>query len=254
MADTIPQGVEEPLRSKLVTAINQSREILARLRQVDQRIISKAVTLQLLETIEADFRPLFEAGGVSRIQFYQQRNAVQEQRTELAALREERSLIFGAVSGRINANNRDLANLESELVRLKEDLSYRIIKAPIDGKVFDLRVSPSSLVATDQVVLKLVPEGRLVANVNITNRDIGFVKVGLPVTVGVDSFLLRIRLYQGILGEYWFRALPPDQAIHIIVFRQHLPLISKLLKLVGKNLISKVACRYQRIFVYALAQ
>ena len=28
LADTIPQGVEEPLRSKLVTAINQSREIL----------------------------------------------------------------------------------------------------------------------------------------------------------------------------------------------------------------------------------
>ena len=171
------------------------------------------MTLQLLETIEADFRPLFEAGGVSRIQFYQQRNAVQEQRTELAALREERSLIFGAVSGRINANNRDLANLESELVRLKEDLSYRIIKAPIDGKVFDLRVSPSSLVATDQVVLKLVPEGRLVANVNITNRDIGFVKVGLPVTVGVDSFPAgEFGYIKGSLESIGSDALPPDQA------------------------------------------
>ena len=60
LAETIPQGVDEPLRSKLVTAINQSREILARLRQVDQRIISKAETLQLLETIEADFRPLLK--------------------------------------------------------------------------------------------------------------------------------------------------------------------------------------------------
>ena len=32
------------------------------------------------------------------------------------------------------------------------------------------------------------PQSRLVANVSIGNRDIGFVKTGLPVSVAVDSF------------------------------------------------------------------
>ena len=69
------------------------------------------------------------------------------------------------------------------------------------------------MVATDQVVLKLVPEGRLVANVNITNRDIGFVKVGLPVTVGVDSFPAgEFGYIKGSLESIGSDALPPDQA------------------------------------------
>ena len=36
--------------------------------------------------------------------------------------------------------------------------------------------------------MKIVPESLLVANVDIGNKDIGFVKTGLPVSVGVDSF------------------------------------------------------------------
>ena len=40
----------------------------------------------------------------------------------------------------------------------------------------------------DQTVLKLVPANRLQAKVEITDGDIGFVKVGLPVNVAVDSF------------------------------------------------------------------
>ena len=66
---SIPVGVDEPLRSKLVTAIDQSREILARLRQIDQRIISKSKTLELLQIIQSDLRPLYEEGVVSRIQY-----------------------------------------------------------------------------------------------------------------------------------------------------------------------------------------
>ena len=210
---SIPADVDDQLRAKLTTAIDQSREIVARLRQIDQRIASKSETLRLLEKIESDMRPLYENGGVSRIQYLQQRNAIQEQNAELAALREERGSVLGAVAGRINGNNRDLENLQSELVRLGEDLSYRVIKAPIDGKVFDIRATPATVLAADQVVLKLVPDGQLVARVNVTNRDIGFLKIGLPVTVGVDSFPAgEFGYINGTLISIGSDALPPDQA------------------------------------------
>ena len=39
----------------------------------------------------------------------------------------------------------------------------------------------------DQTVLKLVPANRLQASVEVSDSDIGFVKVGLP-DVSVDSF------------------------------------------------------------------
>ena len=208
---SIPVGVDEPLRSKLVTAIDQSREILARLRQIDQRIISKSKTLDLLQIIQSDLRPLYEEGVVSRIQYLRQSNTVQEKKAELVALREDRSSVLGAVAGRINSINRDLENLQSELARLSEDLSFRVIKAPIDGKVFDVRATSSSLLAADQVVLKLVPDDQLVARVSITNRDIGFVKTGLPVTVGVDSFPVgEFGYIDGVLSSIGSDALPPD--------------------------------------------
>ena len=166
----------------------------------------------LTERIANDLRPLYENGGFARVQYWQQLNAIQEQTAELATFKEERSSTLGAVAGQINANNRELEGLQSELIKLREELSYRLIKAPIDGKVFDIQATPSALLPADQVVLKLVPESRLVANVNITNRDIGFVKTGLPVSVGVDSFAPgEFGYIQGTLVSIGSDALPPDQ-------------------------------------------
>ena len=41
---------------------------------------------------------------------------------------------------------------------------------------------------TDQVLLKIVPENKLQAVVDIPGTDIGFIKVGMPASVSVDSF------------------------------------------------------------------
>ena len=63
-----------------------------------------------------------------------------------------------------------IERLNAELIQLKEQLSYRLIKAPIDGKVFDIQATASALVPADQVVMKIVPESRLVASLNITTE------------------------------------------------------------------------------------
>ena len=208
----LPADVDAELEQKLLAAVEQTQQIRARLVQIDARIDSKTETLRLTQKIEADLYPLYKNGGYSRIQYLTQRNRVQEQKSELSSLREEKVSTLGSVSGQINSNNRDLERLQSELANLQEDLSYRIIKAPISGTVFDLKVTPSSLLPADQVVLKLVPESRLVANVSITNRDIGFIKTGLPVSVGVDSFPPgEFGYLQGTLTSIGSDALPPDQ-------------------------------------------
>ena len=210
--EPLPTGIDLSLRDKISTAVEQTRQIRSRLRQIEERIASKTKTLQLTESIAESIRPLYENGGFARVQYLQQLNAVQEQKAELTMLREERSSALGGVAGQINANNRELEQLQSQLIQLQEQLSYRLIKAPIAGKVFDIQASPSALLPADQVVLKLVPEGRLVANVNITNRDIGFVKTGLPVSVGVDSFAPgEFGYIEGTLISIGSDALPPDQ-------------------------------------------
>ena len=95
---------------------------------------------------------------------------------------------------------------------MQEQLAYRLIKAPVSGKVFDIKATQSALIPADQVVLKLVPESRLIASLNITNRDIGFVRTGLPVSVAVDSFAPgEFGYIQGTLLSIGSDALPPDR-------------------------------------------
>ena len=91
----------------------------------------------------------------------------------------------------LNQIDRQMIQLEAELVGLRETISYRTIRAPITGKVFDARVSPQTVINADQSILKLVPANRLQAKVEIGDGDIGFVRVGLPVSVSVDSFPIR---------------------------------------------------------------
>ena len=178
---------------------------------------------------------MYENGGVLVSNIFGNAT-LSRSKSRIILLREERGSVLGAVAGRVNANNRDLENLQSELVRIAEDLSYRVIKAPIDGKVFDIRATPSSVIAADQVFLKLVPDGQLV-RVNITNRDIGFVKIGLPVTVGVDSFPAgEFGYINGTLTSIGSDALPPDQANPYYRFPATVSLKQQIVEAGGQSL------------------
>ena len=130
----------------------------------------------------------------------------------MATLEEERSRLIGGVAGQLNQIDRRMIQIRAELVGLKETISYRTVRAPIDGKIFDAKVSPQTVVNADQTVLKLVPAKRLQARVEISDGDIGFVKVGLPVNVSVDSFPSgEFGYISGTLVKLGSDALPPNQ-------------------------------------------
>ena len=208
----VPANLDPALQAKVMAALQQTEQIKARLKQIDVKLASREKTLALSQRIERDLRPLYQNGGFSRVQYLEQLNKIQEQTSELASLREERESVLGTAAGQLNQNNRELATLKAELSQLRETLSYRTIKAPISGTVFNLKASRASVVGTDQVLLKLVPSNALQAKVEISNADIGFIRPGLPVTVGVDSFPAgEFGYIQGTLTSLGSDALPPDQ-------------------------------------------
>ena len=208
----IPTVSDPILNAQLTTARQQSQQFRSQLQQVASRLESRRETLRLQERIAADLKPLFEGGGMSRTQYLTRLNQVQEVRAEVSTLEEEKTRVIGAVAGQLNQIDRQIIRIRSELVGLKEIISYRTVRAPIDGKVFDARVSPQTVVNGDQTVLKLVPANRLQAKVEISDIDIGFVKVGLPVNVSVDSFPSgEFGYIQGTLTKLGSDALPPDQ-------------------------------------------
>ena len=59
---------------------------------------------------------------------------------------------------------------------------------------------------------KLVPANLLQAKIEISDRDIGFIRVGLPVNVSVDSFPAgEFGYISGTLTKLGLDVLPPDR-------------------------------------------
>ncbi|MCB4406942.1 HlyD family efflux transporter periplasmic adaptor subunit [Synechococcus sp. MU1642] len=208
----IPTVDDPTLNAQLITARQQSQQFLSRLEQIAARLSSRRSTMQLKEQIASDMKPLFESGAMARNQYLLQLNQVQETRADVASLQEERSRVVGQIASQLNQINRQMIQIRAELVGLNETISYRTVRAPISGKVFDVKVSPQTVVNADQDVLRLVPANKLQAQIAISDRDIGFVKVGLPVNVSVDSFPSgEFGYIRGTLTKLGSDVLPPDR-------------------------------------------
>jgi HlyD family secretion protein len=110
------------------------------------------------------------------------------------------------------ANAQRISEAQGRLEAAQEDLSYHVIKSPSSGIVFQIVSSkPGNVVGAKDVILKIVPSEELIAKVDITNKDIGFISTGLPCEVEVDTFPKRE--FGFLDGEVYFvgsDALPPD--------------------------------------------
>jgi HlyD family secretion protein len=133
--------------------------------------------------------------------------------------------IDSQISRVIIDNNKRIAELDSQISQAQQTIKYQKITAPIDGVVFDLKARPGFVPQPSQAeaLLKLVPDGCptqvkdaakgcLVAEVDVTNQDIGFVRVGQKADIRIDSF--SYSEYGDIKGEVisiGSDALPPDE-------------------------------------------
>ena len=157
-------------------------------------------------------QPLFDGGGISRNAYLQQLNRLQELKAEVSTLQSEQSRLLGVTSASINNLNRQIISLSAELDSIVEAISFRTIKSPFAGTIFDLKVSPSSVVSNSEVLLKIVPENKLEASVRILDSDIGFVKVGQAASVSIDSFPSgEFGYINGTLSTLGIDVLPPDR-------------------------------------------
>ena len=184
----LPEVQDQQLLNQLITSRQQSQQLRSQLKQIAARLRSNQETLRLLELIASDLKPLYEAGGIGRNDYLTKLNRVQESRALLASLQEERTRVIGQAAAQLNQVNRKLLSLNAEIIQSREQIDYRTVRAPIKGRVFDSKITKFSVINADQEVLTLVPDNRLQASVVISNSDIGFVKVGMPVSVSVDSF------------------------------------------------------------------
>ena len=110
---------------------------------------------------------------------------------QTAANRKRLSEIDSQLNKTIVENDKQIAEINSQVASAGQELKYRTIKAPVTGDVFDLRAYAGYVPPAGQnapPVLKIVPTEDLVAEIFISPKDIGFVKKGMDVDVRVSAF------------------------------------------------------------------
>lgn len=239
-------------------AINdlEKGQISEQLDQVNTRLANAVEALKVESDILDSIAPLAEQGAVADLQLLRQEQEVNNRRTEVDSLREEQARLILAqqqadeqggqieiaseeeLLDRIAANENQMANIDSQLTkiivendktleeidaeisRLKYTLANQELRAPLTGQVFNLKANQPGYVANaTEPILEIVPDDTLVARVDVTNRDIGFVnqqfgqsEKPLEVDVRIDSF--PFSEFGDIKGEVVHiasDAMPPDE-------------------------------------------
>ena len=181
------------------------------LNRADQDSLGR--NLQLSQEIRDRYTQLAAEGATAELQLLEQQNRVEEIRGRL-----EKSKVDGLrQSAILNQDIQQLlsreAELESQITEHTVALRYQKITSPVDGVVFELLPGGAGYVNRgNQPVLKVVPFDQLLARVEIPSTDIGFVRIGQPVDISIDSFpATDFGVLEGSVVKVGSDALEPEQ-------------------------------------------
>lgn len=161
------------LRQSLATA----RNIASRYRQLVAQGAASAVQLLEAEARRNDLQTQLEAEG-----------------REVARLQASASATSGGneaeLRSRIEANLRQIPELDKQISEARTLLSTIALKAPTAGLVFDISVGTGSAVSVqpEKPLMKIVPQDQLQARVYLPNDAVGFVQPGQRADLSLDAF------------------------------------------------------------------
>ncbi|MEM1366498.1 MAG: HlyD family efflux transporter periplasmic adaptor subunit [Cyanobacteria bacterium P01_H01_bin.15] len=190
------------LRSQgIIEYERQQQQIESRLSEVDR---FQEETLRLQLDIEQAKEQLTNTSAVSNKEVL---DRIAQNEKRIAEIDSQLSRLF------LDNKNR-IAELEGQISRAQVNLGYQELRAPVTGMVFDLQAARGFVPQPSQAeaLLKIVPEDNLVAEVFITNQDIGFVRPGQPADVRIDSFpFSEFGDIKGEIKSVGSDALEPDE-------------------------------------------
>ena len=144
---------------------------------------------KLQDEIKNKFKELFDEGALSEIAYLKKIsdiNSLEGEIVENEINLKRQSLIL---SQQIKQIESEVSELEAKGLEAEVLLGYKSIKSPVNGMVFDMRPRNIGFVAQSNFsIMKIVPFNKLEADVKIPSSKIGFIKIGMPVDISIDSF------------------------------------------------------------------
>jgi HlyD family secretion protein len=180
----------------------------------DEEIKMLERNLKLQKEVMSRYEMLARQGATSELQYLERLNIVAETDGRLNQARVERMRQTSSQSQQIQQLRAELEELQARITEASVNLRYQALKSPVDGIVFDLKPRGEGYVAQGtETVMKIVPYDTLEARVEIPSSQIGFVKVGMPADLSIDSFpATDFGVLEGEVRTIGSDALPPSRA------------------------------------------
>ena len=194
----------------------KKQELLLNQEKIRSTIEKRDMNLVLLNKLEE----LYKNGGISRFKYVEYKINHDEIVSKLSSLKIEKEISAGLINQDLKKLESqqaliraEIASLKSDLIAAKVTLKYQSLKSPVSGIVFDLKPTTEGYVAqSSEPIMKIVPFDDLEADIEIPSNKIGFVKVGMPVEINIDSFPSSdFGVLEGNIKKIGSDALPPSQ-------------------------------------------
>ena len=178
-----------------------------------EKQIPGAVNLVQIKKEGFDHYNQVSGGVVSQVEILDRKADWVNAQRNLDQLKSDFARVCSELDQQEHEITRRLAEIDSNRAASQEKLGYHEIKAPMDGVIFDLsKKSPGTVVTPKDKLFDIIPGEDLVAEVFLTNKDIGFIHEGLPAVVRVDTFPFReFGEVKGSLSYLAADALPPNE-------------------------------------------
>lgn len=151
------------------------------------KILKERVSLE--NNLLNRFSSLLKDGAISEIYYLNQAQKAKEIMGEIIENEKNLQKQKLVTDQEIKVISSELAELKALTTQAEVSLKYKSIKAPVDGIVFDLKPTSTGFVAkSSEPIMKILPFNQLEADVKIPSNKIGFVKVGMPAEISIDSY------------------------------------------------------------------
>lgn len=183
------QGVVPQIK---VIEVERTAEESRRLRAAAQADVQQA-TLRLKEQQGSYQKIIYQA----QAEIQQAKSRLQEQQSgyqslgpagQLAVLKSEEQL--KNLETQITALQAEISQSKSQIQSLEFQLGQRVLRAPVNGVIFQLPVSKAkAVVQPGQMIAQIAPQGvPMVLRAQMTSQESGFLRLGMPVKLKFDAY------------------------------------------------------------------
>ena len=246
------EKLEVVLRQK--SAMEEQQRIRINTSQAQSDLDGLKTRLAIDRNITRRMEQLLQQGAISRLELDRQHERLAElqsavQRAELEVLSSgRRELESGFKLNQIGVANakelftsydnarQQLIEANSRVADLEDRLVMGRVTASKSGKIFDLTARVSEVALASRPILKIIPQNGLEAEIRLTNKDIGWIKVGMPVEVRINSFpFTEYGSIKGTLTRVSEDRFPADQETPQQYFKAKVSLSRTSLEHAGKD-------------------